>query len=106
MECAGGRERLWLGDKRPYLFPTCYLSGTLGSPSQILSLYIYLQTGRGGWARSLEGSREGLRAWAGQEQERENHSNWRIREETKPHRSSRGWTKGGSLNNKKGIWHL
>lgn len=99
-----------MGDKRPYLFPICYLSGslylsgTLGSRAQILSLYISLQSGRGGWVRSPEGSREDLRAWVGQAQERENHSHWRIREETKLHRSSRGWTKGGSLNAKKGIY--
>lgn len=53
--------------------------------------------------RSLEGSREDLRAGARQEPERENHSNWRIREGTKLQRASRGRTKGGLLNAKKDI---
>lgn len=77
MECAGGRVGPWLGDKRPYLF-SGLLSETLGEPA---ALSHSPQIWCGGWVRFLEGSRGDLHAWAMQEQEGGNHSNWRIREE-------------------------
>lgn len=83
------------GRQETLFVPNLLLKWTLGSPSQILTLSISLRIGRGEWVRCLEGSREGLGAWVGLEQQRENHSNWRIREETKLHRSIRDGLREG-----------